>query len=142
MHVKAILDQKGRDVTTISAAQNLQEAVKLLGEKRIGALLVVSHEEGLDGILSERDIIKALALQGEAALQFPVEKIMTHNVITAREDEEVLSLLDKMTKGRFRHIPIMQGNEIRGMVSIGDIVKARLEEMAQEHAHLKNYIAG
>lgn len=142
MHVKAILDQKGRSVVMMTASQSVQEAVKLLGEKRIGALLIASNEENLNGILSERDIIKAIALQGEAALLLPIEKIMTHHVITASEEEEVLSLLDKMTKGRFRHIPIMRGNEIRGMVSIGDIVKARLEEMAQEQTHLKNYIAG
>jgi CBS domain-containing protein len=142
MKVKSILDQKGRAVTTISNAQTLQEAVKTLGEKRIGALLVVSHEEGLDGILSERDIIKAIALQGESALALPIEKVMTHNVITAQESDEVHSLLEKMTQGRFRHIPIIEGSEIRGMVSIGDIVKARLEEMAQEQEHLKNYIAG
>jgi CBS domain-containing protein len=142
MLVKEILNVKGRNVVTVSANDTLQTAATLLQTKRIGALLVVSNEEGLDGILSERDIVKAIGEHGSKALTMKVKDVMTTQVIIAREKETVLDVLSQMTRGRFRHMPVVENGEIRGMVSIGDIVKARLDEMAHEAENLLSYVRG
>lgn len=142
MLVKEILNVKGRNVVTVSANDTLQTAASLLQSKRIGALLVVSNEEGLDGILSERDIVKAVGEHGATALSMTVKEVMTTQVIIAREKETVLDVLSQMTRGRFRHMPVVENGEIRGMVSIGDIVKARLDEMAHEAENLLSYVRG
>lgn len=142
MIVKNILNQKGRAVTTISAHDTLAHAIYELASKRIGALLVVSNEETLDGILSERDIVKSLNSFGSHALERKVETAMTREVMVASENDGVADIMEKMTQGRFRHMPVIENGMIAGMISIGDIVKARLNEMEQESELLKNYVSG
>jgi CBS domain-containing protein len=142
MFVKNILDQKGRAVSSVSAHDTLAEAVNQLATKRIGALLVVSNEETLDGILSERDIIKSLNAFGTNALDRKVETAMTREVMVASEGDSVASIMETMTKGRFRHMPVIEKGMITGMISIGDIVKARLNEMEAESEQLKSYVSG
>jgi CBS domain-containing protein len=142
MTVKNILNKKGRAVTTISAHDTLAHAVHELTSKRIGALLVVSNEEVLDGILSERDIVKSLNTFGSHALDRKVETAMTREVMSASENDSVADIMEKMTQGRFRHMPVLDKGMIVGMISIGDIVKARLTEMEQESEQLKSYVSG
>jgi len=140
MTVKAILSRKGNDVITIEPAVTLSAAVKILGEHRIGALVVVGADKQVAGILSERDIVRALAQRGSGALEEAVGQVMTRKVVTCSESDTVAALMERMTKGRFRHLPVVERGRLAGLVSIGDVVKYRLEEMEHESNALKEYI--
>lgn len=140
MTVKAIVSRKGRDVLTIEPTASLAAAVKLLAERRIGAIVITGAEHQVIGILSERDIVRALASRGTAALDEPVGQVMTRKVMTCSEDETIASLAGRMTEGKFRHLPVVEGGRLAGIVSIGDVVKFRLEEMERESSALKEYI--
>jgi len=119
----------------------LAETVAVLAEKRIGAIVITGEGGDVLGIVSERDIVKAIAAGGAAALQDPVSRHMTEKVITATEDASVTSLMEDMTAGRFRHVPIVENNRLAGLVSIGDVVKYRLEDIDSERQALRHYIA-
>jgi CBS domain-containing protein len=141
MTVKAILSRKGGDVVTIAPTAQLAEAVKLLAERRIGAIVITGPGERVAGILSERDIVRVLAAQGPAVLDEQVGGIMTRNVVTCTSDETVIDIMERMTAHRFRHLPVVEQNRLVGIISIGDVVKRRVEEIEGESNALREYIA-
>jgi len=141
MTVKAILSRKGNDVITIEPTVTLSAAVNILAEHRIGALVVVAGADGqVAGILSERDIVRALAQRGPGALQEAVGQVMTRRVVTCTESDTVAALMERMTQGKFRHLPVVERGKLVGLVSIGDVVKHRLGEMEHESNALREYI--
>jgi len=140
MTVGIILTHKGRDVATIDPAQSLAEAIQLLAEKRIGAALVLGADRRLAGIISERDIVRALAERGAAVLNEPISGTMTRKVETCNESETVANIMERMTAGKFRHLPVVDQGRLVGIVSIGDIVKHRVHEMERESVAMRDYI--
>jgi CBS domain-containing protein len=140
MTVSIILARKGREVVTIELGATLGETVRLLAEKRIGAALILGADRRIAGIISERDVVCALAAGGAAALDLPVSRAMTRNVETCNEGEAVSSIMERMTEGRFRHMPVVDQGRLVGVVSIGDIVKHRVHEMEDESRAMRDYI--
>jgi CBS domain-containing protein len=141
MTVEHILATKGRNVVTIEPERTLGEAARLLNEKRIGAVVVSDPDHAVLGIFSERDIVKAVARGGAAALDEPVSRYMTAKVITCTGRSGISELMELMTAQKFRHVPIIEDGRLNGIVSIGDIVKHRLAEIEAEHRALRDYIA-
>jgi CBS domain-containing protein len=141
MTVKAILSRKGSTVVTIEASASLADAAKLLSEHRIGAVLVKTAGDRLAGLLSERDIVRTLAAKGPVALALTVEQVMTRRVVTCHEADTVGAIMERMTSGKFRHLPVVEAERLVGMISIGDVVKYRLEEMEAETSAMREYIA-
>jgi CBS domain-containing protein len=141
MTVKAILSQKGGDVVTIAPTAQLAEAVKLLAERRIGAVVVTGPADRVAGILSERDIVRVLAQRGPAALDEQVAAVMTRKVVTCESAETITHIMERMTAHRFRHLPVVEENKLIGIISIGDVVKRRVEEIEGESNALREYIA-
>ncbi len=140
MTVKAILSRKGREVATIEPTASVAAAAQLLSERKIGAVIVTNPSGEVVGILSERDIVRALASQGAETLGLSVANAMTKNVITCVESDTVAELMERMTTGKFRHIPVVESGRLVGVVSIGDIVKDRLEEIERESNAMRDYI--
>ena len=140
MTVSTILSVKGRDIFTIEPGATLTAAAKLLAEKRIGALLILGPDHRITGILSERDIVRAIAERGAAALNDFVSTAMTREVVTCRETETIASIMDRMTSGKFRHLPVVDQNRLVGMISISDVVKYRVHEMERDAAQMREYI--
>lgn len=140
MNVKTILALKGNSVTTIEPTATLERAVALLAKHRIGALVVLGADQRIIGILSERDIVRAFADLGASALTTPLAQIMTRKVVTCSEADTVAAIMELMTTGKFRHVPVLEQERLVGIVSIGDIVKHRLWVMEQESAALREYI--
>ena len=139
MLVRAILQQKGADVVTIGAGASVADAAQLLADERIGALVIVDGRE-VRGILSERDIVRGLAEKGTAVLDVPVHTLMTHEVSTCSLDDDVPSLMRTMTDQRIRHLPVVESGSLVGIVSIGDVVRHRVEELEVEAQTLHDYI--
>jgi CBS domain-containing protein len=142
MHVKAILDEKGRNVLTIRPDATLQDAAKMLHQNKIGALVVVGMNEQIKGILSERDIVNAVAKHGSDALARTVSTVMTSNVHRCGEDATVDQVMGLMSEKRCRHIPVESNGRLSGMISIGDAVKSHIREIEFEAREIKAYIAG
>jgi len=140
MTVKAILSRKGTDVVTADPNATLSEAVKILGASRIGALVVTGADRRIVGILSERDIVRVLAEKGPQALAAPIAEVMTRKVMTCTTRDTVSELMERMTEGKFRHLPVVEQGRLAGIVSIGDVVKWRVHEMENESAALRDYI--
>jgi CBS domain-containing protein len=140
MTVKAILAAKGRNVTTTEPTVTLEAAIAILAEHKIGALVVLGPEQRVIGILSERDIVGALAKRGAAALSEPISQAMTRKVSTCAESDTVCAIMEQMTQGKFRHVPVIEQERLVGIISIGDVVKHRLQEMEHESAALRDYI--
>ncbi len=140
MTVKAILSRKGRDVFTIDPAATLADATKLLAERRIGAIVVTGVDGRVAGILSERDIVRALNNLGARMLDESVERAMTRKVDTATEAETIASIMERMTVGKFRHVPVVEDGHLAGIISIGDVVKYRLGEIEGESQAMRDYI--
>jgi len=142
MNVKAILAAKkqGGDIIGIEPTADLAAAAKLLAAQRIGALVIRGAGGRLAGILSERDIMRALAEHGAAALQLPVGQVMTRDVETCGEDASVASIMERMTAGKFRHMPVLRNGKLAGLVSIGDVVKQRVDEVERESEAMRDYI--
>jgi CBS domain-containing protein len=140
MTVSIILAGKGREVVTIEPAASLAAAARLLAEKRIGAVLILGADRRIAGIISERDIVRALADRGANALDEPVSRTMTRRVETCNESETVSNIMERMTVGKFRHMPVVDQGHVVGMLSIGDIVKHRVQEMERESAAMREYI--
>ena len=140
MTVSIILTGKGREVVTVDPGASLAEATRILANKRIGAALILGPDRRIAGIISERDIVRALAERGESALKEPVSRTMTRKVETCGESETVASIMERMTAGKFRHLPVVDQGRVIGLVSIGDIVKHRLLEMERESAAMRDYI--
>jgi CBS domain-containing protein len=141
MNVAQILKQKGRDVLTTAPHHSLAEAAELLGKRRIGAVVVADAAGKVLGILSERDIVRAIGAHGGDALPEPVSKHMTANPITVSEEADIDELMQVMTKGRFRHLPVVEGGRLVGIVSIGDVVKHHVDVLHHEADSLREYIA-
>ncbi|AOO83010.1 CBS domain-containing protein [Bosea vaviloviae] len=141
MNVAQLLGDKGHDVISVLPHRTLAEAVRTLSEKRIGAVVVTGADGALVGILSERDIIRALGANGAAALEMPVSRVMTAKVVTCRPQTSMDELMEMMTSGRFRHVPIVDDGRIVGIVSIGDVVKHRVAEIEAESRAMRDYIA-
>jgi CBS domain-containing protein len=140
MLVKHILGDKGREVVAIATDATMSEAARLLARKRIGALVVRDAAGALAGIISERDVVRAVADGSVAALARPVSAHMTRTVATCCEHDTVQDIMEMMTVGRFRHVPVLDNGLVTGIVSIGDIVKTRIEETVREAASLREYI--
>lgn len=140
MTVSIILANKGREVVSIEPNASLAEAVRLLGEKRIGAALILGADRRIAGIISERDIVRVLAERGAAVLEEPVSRTMTRKVESCNESDTVAHIMERMTQGKFRHMPVVDQGQVVGVVSIGDIVKHRLHEMERESTAMRDYI--
>ena len=141
MLITEILKAKGDLVFTLAPAETLAAAASRLHERRVGALVVHGEQDGIAGIVSERDIVRALAEDGAAALERPVRDYMTRDVIYAEPTETVDSLLARMTDRRVRHLPVCEHDRLVGIISIGDLVKAKIAETVEEAQSLKAYIA-
>lgn len=141
MNVASLLSVKGRDIATISQERTVADAVALLKERGVGALVVTSLEEPLAGILSERDVVRALADRGGAVLDESVADLMTRDVTTCEETTSVTDLMGLMTARRIRHIPVVTDGHVVGVVSIGDVVKARFDELEGEKRDLLDYVS-
>lgn len=139
MTIRAILQNKGGDVLSVSSSATVREAVALLAEKRIGALPVIDEGE-VRGIFSERDVVYGLAREGEALLDRSVEDVMVSPPITVEPEEQVMGALGLMTRRRIRHLPVLEGGRPVGFVSIGDLVKYRIDKIEAEAAALRDYI--
>jgi len=142
MLVRHILQDKGRNIIVIAHGATMAEAARLLAEKRIGAVIVTGGEEALSGILSERDVVRAVAADGPLALNKTVSIYMTRSVATCREADTVEELMEMMTRGRFRHVPVLDDDKaLCGLISIGDVVKTRIAETQSEANSLRDYIS-
>lgn len=146
MTVKAILSRKGSDIVTIKPTATLCDAVTVLDMHRIGAVVITDADQLILGILSERDIVRTLAHNARVAggchlCDEPVEKVMTREVATCKQTDTVYDLMERMTARKFRHLPVVEDGRLAGIVSIGDVVKHRLAEMAFESNALRDYIA-
>lgn len=141
MTAEQILLQKGRDVITVTAQETVGSAAAVLAEKRIGALLITDSADRLEGIVSERDIVREIARRGAPALDQPIGAIMTRDVVTCGPEDTIAELMQIMTGRRFRHLPVLSGGQLVGIVSIGDVVKARIEEAVGEAEAMREYIA-
>jgi CBS domain-containing protein len=140
MTVKAILSAKGGNVVTIEPNTNVLTAAKLLAERRIGALVVTGPDHRVVGIVSERDIVQRVAGQGPTALELPLTDVMTRKVMTCTPADTISSVMERMTEGKFRHLPVVEQGRLTGIVSIGDVVKHRLQQMEREQSALRDYI--
>lgn len=141
MTVAMILKAKGNFVETVRPDATLQEVVERLAKRRIGAVLVTSGGDDILGILSERDVVFALGNGGGLALQRRADEVMTRNVVTCVPEDKAEELMEMMTQGRFRHVPVVEHGKLLGIVSIGDVVKRRIEDTDQERLALRDYIA-
>lgn len=142
MNVEKILSRKGsQNVETIGANVSVAEAAAALGQKKIGALVVTSAGGSVEGIVSERDIVKLLGQTGAAALDAKIAEIMTADVVSCQPQETADSVLARMTEGRFRHMPVMEGGKMVGLLSIGDVVKARMDEIERENEAMQEMLS-
>jgi CBS domain-containing protein len=142
MQVRHILQDKGRDIVAIADTASMNEAAHLLAARRVGAVIVQDRGGALAGILSERDLVRAVAVDGAPALEQGVSAYMTRSVATCTESDTVEALMEMMTCGRFRHVPVLDAqHRIAGMISIGDVVKSRIAETVNEANSLREYIS-
>lgn len=142
MRISDILRAKGEHVITVDPGTSVEELVAVLGEHRIGAAVVSRDGSVVDGIVSERDVVRALAARGASVLTEPVSAIATTQVRTVEPDAQLGDVERLMTKGRFRHVPVVVDGALRGVVSIGDVVKNRIDELETERSTLTEYITG
>jgi CBS domain-containing protein len=141
MIVSMILEGKGRSVVTIGAGATIGEAVAALAKHKIGALVVVEGKDKIVGILSERDIVRGVARDAAGVMSQTVGSAMTREVMTCSDSETINEVMTRMTRGRFRHLPVVHQGRLDGIVSIGDVVKARIEEVEREAEEMRAYIA-
>ena len=140
MTVAVILKHKGSQVETLRPGTTLQQTVGMLAAKRIGAAVVVGGQGEVAGVVSERDIVNALAQHGSAAMSMPIDNFMTREVVTCKMTDTANDLMEMMTRGRFRHVPVVEGGKLVGIVSIGDVVKRRIEDSDLERHAMREYI--
>lgn len=141
MNVATILKSKGRTVATMKPSAPMSEVAEMLSTRKIGAIVVVADQGRLAGIISERDLVRAIAERGASALTLPVEDFMTRTIVTCNEGTSVDELMELMTNGRFRHVPVVEAEALVGIVSIGDVVKHHLADMALEVTAMRSYLA-
>ncbi len=140
MFVSDILSRKGGLVYTVTPGTSVAQISQQLSTRRIGSVLVLDAGSSVAGIVSERDLVRAFASHGAAALEFEARNVMTRDVVTCDPDDSIDHVMEQMTRGRFRHLPVVRHGELLGLVSIGDVVKARLEEARHETEALRAYI--
>lgn len=140
MTVRAILNTKGHQILGVEPNAKLSAAIKLLAERRIGAVLVMRDQQHMEGILSERDIVRVLGERGASVLDEPVSAVMTRKVVTCKETDTVATIMEVMTTGKFRHLPVVENDIVVGLISIGDVVKSRVQEYEREQEALHEYI--
>jgi CBS domain-containing protein len=140
--VATILEEKGSEIFSVAPTDTVAEAVAILRERRIGAVLVLGADGGLLGILSERDIVRRLADDGGHTLTLPASELMTSELVTCAPSERLLEMLHRMTEGRFRHLPVMENDRLIGIITIGDVVKHRLQELEYEALKMRQMIVG
>ena len=141
MQVENILQSKGRAVHTLPTGASIAEAVEMLNTRRIGAIVVTTADGKVAGILSERDVVRHLGKDWASLANRPVSDVMTKDVVTMSRRATVAEVMERMTERRIRHLPIVDNGELVGIVSIGDVVKRKIEETEQEAIALKEYIA-
>ena len=139
MTVRSILDTKGHQIVSLEPEAKLSAAVKTLAERKIGAVLVMQAGR-IEGILSERDVVRVLGERGAAVLEEPVSAVMTRKVVNCKQSDTVSAIMEMMTHGKFRHLPVLDGERVVGLISIGDIVKWRVQEYEREQEALREYI--
>lgn len=139
MTVRAILDSKGHQIESVEPDAKLTAAIKILSERKIGAVLVMSKGR-IEGILSERDIVRVLGERGASVLEEPVSAVMTRKVVSCRQTDTVAGIMEMMTLGKFRHLPVVEEGSVVGLISIGDIVKWRVREYELEQEAMREYI--
>ena len=140
MTVKAILSAKGSNVTTTEPTATLESGIGILAERGIGALVVLGADHRVIGILSERDVVRALAERGAGALTEPLARVMTRKISTCTQSDTADSIMEQMTADKFRHVPVVEQERLVGIVSIGDVVKHTLKGMRRESEALHDYI--
>jgi len=140
MNVKDILGRKGDDVITIEPAATLATAMETLARRRIGALVITGADRRIVGIISERDIVRVLVERGTEMLQSSVSEVMTRKVVSCGQNETIAEIMGRMTAGKFRHVPVVEDGRLAGIVSIGDVVKTRMEQLQAEREQLEAYI--
>ncbi len=141
MTVARILKEKGRDVVTTQPHRTLKEAAALLAERRVGAAVVSDPSMRVLGIISERDIVRAIGAGNASALEEPVSRYMTARVTTVNENTPIDNVMEMMTTGRFRHVPVVEEGRLVGIISIGDVVKRHVDALDSERRALRDYIA-
>lgn len=141
MTVSVILARKGNAVATAAPDAPLQAIVQTLADRKIGAIVILQPDGAISGILSERDVVRAVAARGAAALTDPASAHMTRDVVTTSQEKAILSVLEEMSSRRFRHMPVTAAGRLCGIVSIGDLVNHRLKMLEDEQAALREYIA-
>jgi len=141
MNVATILKAKGRSVTTARPDQSLSEVASKLSSRKIGAVVVVGESGAVAGIISERDVIRAIAERGAAALDMQVSRFMTRDIVTCSETSLVDEMMEMMTSGRFRHLPVVEDGALVGIVSIGDVVKNHVATVEMEVSAMRSYLA-
>jgi CBS domain-containing protein len=141
MLIAHVLRDKGAVVYTVRAEQTLEDAARILHEKKVGALVVIAEDGAISGVMSERDIVREIALNGGKSLSDTVATVMSRDVVTAEPSETVDEGLGRMTERRIRHLPVMEGGRLIGVVSIGDLVKHRIAAVEAEAAAMQAYIA-
>jgi CBS domain-containing protein len=141
MTVSHILSAKGRDVVTAKSEDTVRSVAQTLANRRIGAVIILNDTGRIEGIISERDVVRAIAAEGAAALDFKVSKVMTSKVKTCTEADSEAELMVMMTENRIRHLPVVSHGKLVGMISIGDVVKYRIQAIEHEAEDLKAYIA-
>ncbi|MGH9169395.1 MAG: CBS domain-containing protein [Acidimicrobiales bacterium] len=140
MKISGLLAAKGASVATIAPTASISEAVEALGENNVGALVVSATGSSVDGIISERDVVRALRATGAGVLEQPVSSIMSADVLTCSPGDALDSIMVTMTEHRIRHVPVIVGAELAGIVSIGDVVKSRIDELEGDRKALFEYI--
>jgi CBS domain-containing protein len=138
--VSSVLKHKGHEVITVASQQTVSWVVKVLAQNRIGAVPVMNETGQLIGIISERDIIRGMSEQADAVLTLPADRLMTRDVKTCTSEDQLVDIMEVMTLQRIRHLPVVENGALHGIVSIGDVVKQRLEEVQSEAEELRNYI--
>jgi len=139
MTVLAILDSKGHQIQSVEPDAKLSAAIKILAARKIGAVLAMSKGH-IEGILSERDIVRVLGERGAGVLDEPVSAVMTRKVVSCKPADTVAAIMEMMTTGKFRHLPVIEGERVVGLISIGDVVKWRVGEYEMEQEALRHYI--
>lgn len=143
MLVQQILKEKGDEgVVTVQPGTLVQEAAKILADRRIGTVVVSKTGKTADGIVSERDIVRELGSRGAACMSDKVDELMTSKLVTCTLSDDAVMVMEKMTEGRFRHMPVVENGELLGLITLGDVVKARLTELAMEKDALEGMIMG
>ena len=141
MFVSDILSQKGGLVFSVTPATTVAEVAKQLSVRRIGSVLILNEHSSVVGIVSERDLVRAIAAHGDKAMELEARQVMTRDVVTCHPDDSIEEVMQAMTKGRFRHLPVEKDGLLNGIISIGDVVKRRIEDVEREAAEIRAYIA-